>query len=31
MRDAVERWEIHLHTILKERNVEELTADVAQP
>jgi integrase len=31
MREAVERWESHLRTILKERNVEELTATVAQP
>jgi integrase len=31
MREAVERWESHLRTILEARKDEELTADVAQP
>jgi hypothetical protein len=31
MREAAERWEGHLRTILEARKDEELTADVAQP
>ncbi len=31
MREAVERWESHLRTILEARKNDELTADVAQP
>jgi integrase len=31
MRDAVERWETHLRTILETRNDEELTAAVPHP